>query len=92
MLKAVAPHLSREKLPVGYGEYADEEARALSLGAYVIHPATLCNLDRAGYPVAGLYGRSIPDLFANIGNDTTDLAGGHAERTFKLPDYDGLPD
>lgn len=79
-----------------------------------IHPATLYNLDRAGYPVAGLYGRSIPDLFdevsayktaqraaiekrgytivANIGNNTTDLVGGHAERTFKLPDYDGLLD
>ncbi|WP_405767059.1 helix-turn-helix transcriptional regulator [Actinacidiphila glaucinigra] len=37
VLKAVAPHLSREKLPVGYGEYADEEARALSLGAYDSH-------------------------------------------------------
>ncbi|MEU4208930.1 HAD family acid phosphatase [Streptomyces sp. NPDC026206] len=28
-------------------------------------------------------------IIANIGNNTTDLAGGHAERTFKLPDYDG---
>lgn len=37
VLKAVAPHLSRERLPVGYGEYADEEARALSLGAYDSH-------------------------------------------------------
>ncbi|WP_329187391.1 helix-turn-helix transcriptional regulator [Actinacidiphila glaucinigra] len=37
VLKAVAPHLSREKLPVGYGEYADEEARALSLGTYNTH-------------------------------------------------------
>ncbi|WP_431966537.1 HAD family acid phosphatase [Actinacidiphila sp. bgisy160] len=79
-----------------------------------IHAATYYNLDREGYPVAGLYGRSIPDLFdevsayktaqraaiekrgytiiANIGNNTTDLVGGHAERTFKLPDYDGLLD
>ncbi|MFE0626956.1 HAD family acid phosphatase [Streptomyces sp. NPDC058864] len=79
-----------------------------------IHPATLHNLEHEGYPVAGLYGRSIPDLFdevgayktaqraaiekrgyaivANIGNNTTDLVGGHAERTFKLPDYDGLLD
>ncbi|MFF7213234.1 HAD family acid phosphatase [Streptomyces sp. NPDC008238] len=79
-----------------------------------IHPATRYNLDRAGYPVTGLYGRSIPDLFeevsayktaqraaierrgytivANIGNNTGDLVGGHAERTFKLPDYDGLLD
>jgi len=28
-------------------------------------------------------------IVANIGNNTTDLDGGHAERTFKLPDYDG---
>ena len=29
-------------------------------------------------------------IVANIGNNTTDLAGGHAEQTYKLPDYDGL--
>ncbi|MET7477074.1 HAD family acid phosphatase [Streptomyces sp. NPDC005648] len=29
------------------------------------------------------------DIIANIGNSTTDLTGGHADRTFKLPDYDG---
>ncbi|MEU6346434.1 HAD family acid phosphatase [Streptomyces sp. NPDC046977] len=79
-----------------------------------IYPATYYNLDHEGYPVAGLYGRSIPDLFAevsayktaqraaieqrgytiiaNIGNNTTDLVGGHAERTFKLPDYNGTLD
>ncbi|MFC0436663.1 HAD family acid phosphatase [Kutzneria buriramensis] len=28
-------------------------------------------------------------IVANIGNNTTDLDGGHAERTFKLPDYNG---
>jgi predicted secreted acid phosphatase len=28
-------------------------------------------------------------IVANIGNNDTDLAGGHAEKTFKLPDYDG---
>lgn len=28
-------------------------------------------------------------IVANIGNNGTDLTGGHAERTFKLPDYDG---
>ncbi|MFF9334409.1 HAD family acid phosphatase [Streptomyces albogriseolus] len=28
-------------------------------------------------------------IIANIGNSATDLSGGHAERTFKLPDYDG---
>lgn len=29
------------------------------------------------------------DIIANIGNSATDLSGGHAEKTFKLPDYDG---
>jgi hypothetical protein len=28
-------------------------------------------------------------IVANIGNNTSDLSGGHGERTFKLPDYDG---
>ncbi|MEJ3744576.1 HAD family acid phosphatase [Actinomycetes bacterium KLBMP 9797] len=28
-------------------------------------------------------------IVANIGNNTSDLNGGHAERTFKLPDYNG---
>jgi predicted secreted acid phosphatase len=28
-------------------------------------------------------------IVANLGNNTTDLDGGHAERTFKLPDYNG---
>ncbi|MEU6487420.1 HAD family acid phosphatase [Streptomyces sp. NPDC046887] len=28
-------------------------------------------------------------VIANIGNRPTDLVGGHAERTWKLPDYDG---
>ncbi|MER5469845.1 HAD family acid phosphatase [Streptomyces sp. NPDC002685] len=28
-------------------------------------------------------------IIANVGNNTTDLVGGHAERTFKLPDYNG---
>uniref|UniRef100_UPI0015861BEB HAD family acid phosphatase n=1 Tax=Streptomyces sp. TRM64462 TaxID=2741726 RepID=UPI0015861BEB len=28
-------------------------------------------------------------IIANIGNRPSDLTGGHAERTFKLPDYDG---
>ncbi|MFJ7045790.1 hydrolase [Streptomyces sp. JV178] len=31
-------------------------------------------------------------IIANVGNNTTDLVGGHAERTFKLPDYNGLLD
>ncbi|WP_406438971.1 hydrolase [Streptomyces sp. NBC_00631] len=29
------------------------------------------------------------DIIANIGNSASDLSGGHADRTFKLPDYDG---
>ncbi|CAL9496368.1 hypothetical protein SUDANB145_03326 [Streptomyces sp. enrichment culture] len=28
-------------------------------------------------------------IIANIGNSAGDLSGGHAEKTFKLPDYDG---
>ncbi|MEU2395447.1 HAD family acid phosphatase [Streptomyces sp. NPDC007369] len=28
-------------------------------------------------------------IIANIGNKQSDLVGGHAERTFKLPDYNG---
>jgi predicted secreted acid phosphatase len=28
-------------------------------------------------------------IIANIGNSPTDLSGGHAEKTFKLPDYGG---
>lgn len=31
-------------------------------------------------------------IVANVGNSDTDLVGGHAERTFKLPDYDGQLD
>ncbi|KPI22164.1 acid phosphatase (Class B) [Actinobacteria bacterium OK074] len=31
-------------------------------------------------------------IIANVGNNESDLTGGHAERTFKLPDYDGLLD
>jgi len=29
------------------------------------------------------------DIIANIGNSATDLSGGHADSTFKLPDYNG---
>ncbi|MFD4605479.1 HAD family acid phosphatase [Streptomyces sp. NPDC058464] len=32
------------------------------------------------------------DIVANIGNNTTDLSGGYADTTYKLPDYDGLLD
>ncbi|MET9350756.1 HAD family acid phosphatase [Streptomyces termitum] len=78
----------------------------------IIHSLTEWNLKKVGYPVDGLYVRSLPDLFAevsayktekraeieakgytiiaNIGNNTTDIVGGHAERAFKLPDYGKL--
>ncbi|MEV5973824.1 HAD family acid phosphatase [Streptomyces sp. NPDC051921] len=95
---------------------ADAHARGVSVFFVtarpgIIHSLTDWNLKKAGYPVDGLYVRSLPDLFAevgayktakraeieakgytiiaNIGNNTTDLVGGHAERAFKLPDYDG---
>ncbi|WP_084718766.1 HAD family acid phosphatase [Streptacidiphilus carbonis] len=32
------------------------------------------------------------DVVANVGNSASDLAGGYADATFKLPDYDGLLD
>lgn len=32
------------------------------------------------------------DIIANIGNNTEDLAGGYADTTWKLPDYNGLLD
>jgi hypothetical protein len=30
-------------------------------------------------------------IIANIGNSATGLPGGHTEKTYKLPDYDGRP-
>jgi hypothetical protein len=38
-------------------------------------------IEQAGYTIV-----------ASVGNSATDLAGGHAERTFKLPDYNGQLD
>jgi predicted secreted acid phosphatase len=32
------------------------------------------------------------DIVANVGNSATDLSGGYADTTYKLPDYDGLLD
>lgn len=77
----------------------------------IIYSLSKDNLERAGFPISGLYVRDLPDLFeevskyktakraeieaeghtiiANIGNSPTDIVGGHAEKTFKLPDYDG---
>lgn len=39
------------------------------------------DIERRGYTIV-----------ANVGNSATDLGGGHAERTYKLPDYDGQLD
>ncbi|GIE49123.1 acid phosphatase [Amorphoplanes nipponensis] len=39
------------------------------------------DIERRGYTIV-----------ANVGNSASDLGGGHAERTFKLPDYDGQLD
>jgi predicted secreted acid phosphatase len=81
----------------------------------LIDAVTKTNLTTVGYPVDGLYSRSLADvltesvaqfkkaqrkkieaagydIIANIGNNTTDLSGGYADQTFKLPDYDGLLD
>lgn len=80
----------------------------------IIYSLTKDNLEKAGYPISGLYLRDLPDIFdevskyktakraeieskgykiiANIGNTPTDMVGGHAEKTFKLPDYDGALD
>jgi hypothetical protein len=41
--------------------------------------ATRTEIERKGYRIV-----------ANIGNNDTDLIGEHADRVFKLPDYDGL--
>ncbi|WP_333775977.1 HAD family acid phosphatase [Streptomyces sp. IBSBF 3136] len=40
--------------------------------------AQRADIERKGYTI-----------IANIGNNATDLSGGHAEKTYKLPDYDG---
>ncbi|MFG2814240.1 HAD family acid phosphatase [Streptomyces sp. NPDC048410] len=40
--------------------------------------AQRADIERQGY-----------DIIANIGNSPSDLTGGHAEKTFKLPDYEG---
>ncbi|TMU96869.1 HAD family acid phosphatase [Streptomyces sp. DASNCL29] len=77
----------------------------------LLDQVTRGNLVHVGYPITGLYQRSLGDvlgdpaeyktakraeieslgytIIANIGNNQSDLVGGHAERTFKLPDYDG---
>lgn len=94
-----------------YADSRDVDIFFVTARPGIIYSLTEYNLKKAGYPIAGLYVRDLPDLFAevsayktakraeieakgytviaNIGNNATDLVGGHAERTFKLPDYDG---
>ncbi|MGW2330101.1 HAD family acid phosphatase [Streptomyces sp. NPDC001700] len=48
----------------------------MEVGAY--KTAKRVEIEKKGYTI-----------IANIGNSATDLVGGHAEKTFKLPDYDG---
>ncbi|MFJ3225108.1 HAD family acid phosphatase [Streptomyces sp. NPDC086783] len=102
------------KASLALARYAHERGAAVffvTARPGIIAAETKWNLKAVGYPVDGLYVRSLPDLFdevsayktgrraaieaqgytiiANVGNNTSDLVGGHAERTFKLPDYDG---
>lgn len=49
-----------------------------SAGLEQYKTATRVDIEALGYTI-----------IANIGNSASDLAGGHAEKTFKLPDYDG---
>ncbi|MGI5456368.1 HAD family acid phosphatase [Streptomyces sp. CA-249302] len=87
----------------------------ISARSNLFNSITKSNLTSVGYPVDGLYARTVAqlltqsiqtfktnsrkaieadgyDIIANIGNNTTDLAGGYADTTYKLPDYDGLLD
>ncbi|MFK4099425.1 HAD family acid phosphatase [Streptomyces sp. NPDC019531] len=87
----------------------------ISARSNLFNPVTTSNLKSVGYPVDGLYARTVAqmvtqsvatfktsqrkaieangyDIVANIGNNTTDLTGGYADATYKLPDYDGLLD
>ncbi|MEU9149014.1 HAD family acid phosphatase [Streptomyces sp. NPDC048417] len=87
----------------------------VSARSNLFNAVTRSNLTSAGYPVDGLYARTVAqlpaesiadfktsqrkaieangyDIVADIGNNTTDLSGGYADTTYKLPDYDGLLD
>ncbi|MFF5145392.1 HAD family acid phosphatase [Streptomyces sp. NPDC013157] len=87
----------------------------VSARSNLFNAVTKSNLTSVGYPVDGLYARTVAqlltesvadfktsqrkaieangyDVVANIGNNTTDLTGGYADTTYKLPDYDGLLD
>lgn len=87
----------------------------ISARSNLFDSVTTSNLTKVGYPLDGLYARTVAqlltesvadfktsqrkaieangyDIVANIGNNTTDLSGGYADATYKLPDYDGLLD
>ncbi|MFJ2664209.1 HAD family acid phosphatase [Nocardia fluminea] len=77
----LAPVTAVNLSAVGYpvdGVY-DRGLSSLSAGDYQdAKTASRIQIEKLGYTIV-----------ANIGNSASDLAGGHAERTFKLPDYDG---
>ncbi|KPI06816.1 acid phosphatase (Class B) [Actinobacteria bacterium OK074] len=69
---------------VGYtvdGLYARTVAQLLTQSIQTFKTASRATIEANGY-----------DIIANIGNNTTDLDGGYADTTYKLPDYDGLLD
>ena len=63
--------------------YTVDGLYARSLGDVFGDPADFKTAKRAEIEGEGY------TIIANIGNNASDLTGGHAERTFKLPDYDG---
>ncbi|MEU6354080.1 HAD family acid phosphatase [Streptomyces sp. NPDC047072] len=69
---------------VGYtvdGLYARTVAQMVSQSVQTFKTSQRKAIEANGY-----------DIVANIGNNTTDLDGGYADATYKLPDYDGLLD
>ncbi|MFJ3777987.1 HAD family acid phosphatase [Streptomyces sp. NPDC090075] len=69
---------------VGYtvdGLYARTVAQLLTESVADFKTSSRKTIEASGY-----------DIVANIGNNTTDLTGGYADTTYKLPDYDGLLD
>lgn len=70
----------RNLMAVGYPMddiYFYHSETGLSLGEYKTGART--DIENKGFTI-----------IANIGNNQTDIEGGHADRGFKLPDYDGL--
>ncbi|TMU92448.1 HAD family acid phosphatase [Streptomyces sp. DASNCL29] len=71
-------------------EYNLEKVGYSVAGLYVRHLPDLFQ-DVAEYKTAkrAEIEKSGYTIIANIGNSPTDISGGHAEKSFKLPDYDG---